>query len=98
MMVHDLDLGRAFRRPSKAHPELVVDPDRVLPLAITRQGPETVARRRSQVGEVGGRVEVTQFSACHLDQIGREAFRALPIEDGFGDPVPEAPDHAPMYH
>jgi hypothetical protein len=27
VVVHDLDLYRAFRRPNKAHPELVVNPD-----------------------------------------------------------------------
>ena len=36
MVVHDLDLRWALRRPNKAYPELVVDPDRVLPLAIAR--------------------------------------------------------------
>jgi len=43
VVVHYLDVRRAFRRPDKAHPELVVDPDRVLPLAIARQRLKTVA-------------------------------------------------------
>src|SRR5262249_36604980 len=45
MVVHDLDLRGAFRCPDKAHPELVVDPDRVLSLAIAGQRLETVAWR-----------------------------------------------------
>src|SRR6266700_2723905 len=70
VVVHDLDLRRAFRRPNKAHPELVVDPDRVLPLAITRQRLKTVAWRRPQVAETVRGVEVAQFPARHLDAIG----------------------------
>jgi len=49
VVVHDLDLSWAFRRPNEAHPELVVDPDRVSPLAIARQRLKTVAWRRPQV-------------------------------------------------
>src|SRR5438105_6703734 len=67
VVVHDLDRGRAFRRPNKAHPELVVDPDRVLPLAIARQRLKTVAWRRPQVAEIACGVEVAQLPACHLD-------------------------------
>jgi hypothetical protein len=37
LVVYDFDLFRAFRRPNKAHPELIVDLDRVLPLAIAHQ-------------------------------------------------------------
>ena len=84
MVVHDLDLRRAFRRPDKAHAELVVDPDRVLPLAIAPQRLETVAWRRPQVTKIGRGVEVAQFPARHLDQIGRTALRTFAVEDGFG--------------
>src|SRR6267154_2445269 len=73
-VVHNLDLRRAFRRPKKAHPELVVDPDRVLSLAIARQRLKTVAWRRPQVAEIARGVEVAQFPPCHLDQIGRKAL------------------------
>jgi hypothetical protein len=52
VVVHDLDLRRAFRRPDKAHAELVVDPDRVLPFAIARQRLKTVAWRRPQIAEI----------------------------------------------
>jgi hypothetical protein len=36
VVVYDLDFRRAFCRPNKAHAELIIDPDRVLPLAIAR--------------------------------------------------------------
>jgi hypothetical protein len=93
VVVHDFDISRAFRRPDKAHPELVVDPDRVLPLAITRQRVKTVAGRRHQVAEISSGVEVPQFPARHPDQISRKALRSFAIEDSFCGLVTEAPDH-----
>src|SRR5262245_55688981 len=98
MVVHDLDFRRAFRRPNEAHPELVVGPDRVLPVAIAHQRLETVARGRSQVDEIARGVEVAQFAACHLDQIGRKPLWTFAVENGFGGPVPKAPDHRGVYH
>ena len=94
MVVHDLDLGWAFSRPNKAQPKLVIDPDRVLPLAIARQRLKTISRRRPQVAEFACGVEVAQFSPRHLDQIGRKAPGAFPIEDGFGGLIAEAPNHS----
>ena len=80
MVVHDLDIRRAFRRPNKARPELVVDPDRVLPLAIARQRLKTIAWKRPQVAEFARSVEVAQFPARHLDQIGRKPFGLSPLK------------------
>src|SRR6266545_1157509 len=93
MIVHDLDLRRAFRGPNEAHAELVVDPDRVLSLAIARQRLKPVARRRPQVAEIASGVEVAQFPTRYPDQIGRKALRTFAVEHGLGGLIPEAPDH-----
>ena len=93
VVVHDLDLRRAFRRPNKAYPELIVDADRVLSLAIARERLKAVAWRRPQIAEIARGVEVAQFPARHLDQVSRKAFRAFAVEDGFGRLATEAPDH-----
>src|SRR5262245_1673932 len=93
MVVRDLDVRRAFRRPNKAHPELVVDPDRMLSLAVAHQCLKTVTWRGPQVSELAGGIEIAQFPPRHLDEIGWNALRTLPVEDGFGGPVPKAPDH-----
>ena len=93
VVVHDLDLGWAFCSPNKAHPELVVDPDRVLPFAIARQPLKTVAWRRPQVAEIARGVEVAQFQSRHLDQISRKALRIFAVEDSLGGLISEAPDH-----
>src|SRR5205807_7404443 len=97
VVVHNLDLRRAVRRPNKAHPELVVDPDRVLSLAVARQRLETVAWRRPQVVEIVRGVEVTQLPARHLDQIGWKTLCTFAVENGLGGLVPEAPDHKELY-
>jgi len=93
VVIYDLDLRRALRRPDKAYAELIVDPDRVLPLAITRQRLKTVAWRRPQVPEITRGIEVAQFPARSLDQISRKAFRSFAGEDGLGDLIPKAPNH-----
>ncbi len=49
---------------------LVVDPDRVLPLATARQSLKTVAWGRPQVAEIARGAEVTQFPALEpLDEL-----------------------------
>jgi len=93
VVIHDLNFSWTLYRPNKAHPKLIVDPDRVLPLAIARQRLKMIARRRPQVAEFARGVKVAEFSPCHLDQISREAFGTIPIEDGFSDLIPEAFDH-----
>jgi len=80
VIVHDLDLRRAIRCPNEAHPELVIDPDRVLSLSLARQSLKPITRRRFQIAEIGGRIEVAQFAPRYFDQISREAFRAFPLK------------------
>ena len=80
MVVHDFDLCRAFRRPNEAHPKLVVNADRVLPLAIPRKRLKAIAGRRPQIAKIARGVEVAQFPARHLDQIGRKALRTLAMK------------------
>jgi hypothetical protein len=46
----------------------------VLPLAIARQRLKTIAWRRPQVAEIDRGVEVAQFPARYVDQIGRASF------------------------
>jgi hypothetical protein len=95
MVVHDFDLRRTFRRPNEANPELIVNADRVLPLAIPSERLKAIARRRPQVAKIARGVKIAQFPARHLNQIGRKALRALAVEDGFSGFVPKAPDHTP---
>jgi hypothetical protein len=79
VVVYDLHVRRTFRRPDKAHPELIIDPDRVLPLAIARQRLKTIAWGRPQITEIARGVEVAEFPACHPDQISWKAFGLSPL-------------------
>jgi len=45
VVIYDLDFRRTIRRPDKAHPESIIDPDRVLPPAITRERLKAIAWR-----------------------------------------------------
>src|SRR4051812_43132900 len=51
----------------------------MLALAITSQCLKMIAWRRTQIAEIACGVEVTQFPARHLDQIGRKALRLSPL-------------------
>jgi hypothetical protein len=93
MVVYDFDFRRAFRRPYKADPELIVDPDRVSPLPITQQRFKSIAWGRLQVAQIARGVEIAQFPSRHFDQIGRKALRIFAVEDSLGGLISEAPDH-----
>jgi len=51
--------------PEKADSPLIVDPDTVLPLAISLQGFETVARGDPEVLKVPGSVKIQELSTCN---------------------------------
>jgi hypothetical protein len=78
--------------------ELVVDPDRVLSPAIARQRFKAVTRGRRQVGKRVCGVEITQFTARYLDEIGWKALWRVAVEDGFSGLAAETSNHGFMYH
>ena len=88
MVVHDLYVRRVFPRPNEAHPELVVDPDRMLPPAIAGQRLKAVARGDLKSQEIARGIEVAQFPPRHLDQIGWKTLRIFAVEDGLGGLAP----------
>jgi hypothetical protein len=56
VVVDDLDICGAAVRPDEADSKLIVDPDRILSLAIAGQSFEAIAWRRSQIAQVGSRI------------------------------------------
>jgi hypothetical protein len=97
MVISHFDVGWSFGRPSEANPELVVDPDRILSLAVPLERFQSVAWWQPQVAQIDGGIEIAKLAARDLDQIGRKAFRAFALEDGFRGAVLEAFDHGDMY-
>jgi hypothetical protein len=65
MIVHDLDRDWTCRtaRPLEADPPPVVDSNAVLPLTISTQFFETVARQNREVSERGGRLEAIKLQS-----------------------------------
>jgi hypothetical protein len=93
MVIDNFNVLRTFGGPDKADPELVVDPDGVLPRAIALEGFKPIAGWRLQIVKNLGGVQQHQFAACDLEQIRRKALAHFVVEDGFGCFVPEALDH-----
>ena len=80
MIVRHFDVGRPLKCPPEADSELVVDPDRVLPLTISLDRLETIAGRLTQVTKIGSGAELAKLAARYLDQIRREALWTFAAE------------------
>jgi len=93
VIVDDLDIRRTASGPDEANPELVVDPDGMLTLSITGKSFKTIARRRSQVGQPGRGIEITQLALRNREQISRKTLWLLTVEDRFGSSIQKARDH-----
>jgi hypothetical protein len=70
VVVHDLDVLRFAVLPHEADPILVIDPDAVLPPPITAKGLEVIARKRAQVVESLGRVQLRQLALSDPEPAG----------------------------
>jgi hypothetical protein len=63
VVVDDFDLLGTFLGPDEANPELIVDPDRVLTLAVARELFQAIAGRRAQVVQIDRRTQVAKLAA-----------------------------------
>src|SRR5439155_17688190 len=78
VVVHDLDVLRFAVLPHEADPILVIDPDAVLPPPITAKGLEVIARKRAQVVESLGCMQLRQLALRRPEQCsGIDASRTL---------------------
>lgn len=80
MIVHDLDLIGISTAPHKTDAVLLVDPDAVLPSAVTAQLFKPVSRRGSQVDQVSSRVQHQQFPVRPSYDVPRHEVGALALE------------------
>ena len=92
MVVHDLDVLHFAVLPHEADPILVIDPDAMLRSPITAKGLEVIARKRAQVVESLGGVQLRQLALSDPSNVP-EPTRRVPLKQRLGVSVPEGPDH-----
>jgi hypothetical protein len=63
VVVHDLDVLSASGRPTEAHTELIVNPDTMLPRAISLQGLKSITGRYAQIVQAGCDLELPQLAS-----------------------------------
>jgi hypothetical protein len=69
VIVNDLNLRRSELRPHEAHPVLIVDPNAMMPSAITLQRLQPVGRGNPKVSQGSGGIEQFQLPAGDHPQI-----------------------------
>ncbi len=71
MIIDNFDLIWTGQRPNKANSVLVIDPDAVLPFAISCKFFKMIARWNAQINKLFYGVEVIQLPGCHAPDIFR---------------------------
>jgi hypothetical protein len=93
VIIYNLYPVWAILSPHKAHTPLVIDPDAVLALPVSRQGFQAIAGQSSQVNQAGRTVQDLQASLC-LCLHSFEAAHPLTMVEGFCILITKALDHA----
>lgn len=93
MIVHNFNVSGALIGPPKADAVLVIDPDAVLPLAITAQRLKSIAGRAAEIDQLRSVVQ-------HIELAFRHVLESLPLsgadtlaEEPFASGIREALDH-----
>jgi hypothetical protein len=98
MVIDNLDISGAVRRPDKADAPLPVDPHGVLPSPITFQFFQVVARRKPQILYSNRCIQRRKHRPGALDQVTWEAFAIFSFH-GIGSEFAFGTlDHTGMYH
>ena len=93
MVVDDLDVMDRVACPAEADAPLIVDSNRVLFRSFTFQFFEAIARRREEVAEAFGFIEIDQLPPRRVLDCWRKMARHLAFGDFFGFSAGEADDH-----
>ena len=100
MIVYDFHVAGTTLRPGEADPVLLVDPDTVLTVPITREQFQPIPRRDSEFLNLLNGIELIQFSARNTPKPSGTGFSGFPggpaIENGFRSFVLERLDHISM--
>jgi hypothetical protein len=70
--------------PDEAEPPLLIDPDAVLSLSVAMQKFQAISRRRGQVSQLRGAVQLPKLPACDmLDRLKTSARLPIVKSPGF---------------
>ena len=95
MVVRDLHIVNVALRPAEADPVLIIDPDTVPTFPLALQYFQAVTRRRPQVIQASGGIEVHELPECEVRDLVPLPNWAL-LKDCLGIGIAECPDHASM--
>ena len=93
MIIGDLHFSRPVIGPAETEPIFVIDPYRMLPLAITDEAMQLVSRRHLQILERSGSIQIFEFPAGSRENVGGEALRRISQKHLLGRFVGKCLDH-----
>jgi hypothetical protein len=93
MVIHDLDLLRPTIAPDKADTPLVIDPDRMLPGAISFKGLKAIPWRRGQISQDLRGIQLQQLALCRTVNGSRQTPAGNSVKQVFRIAVGEGSDH-----
>jgi hypothetical protein len=93
VVIHDFDLVGTVVMPDKTDAPLVVDPDAVLPKALTLEGLELIAWWNPQTRQFGRGMQLQEFAPCQALDVP-EPGHGLAVEKHFRVSTSERTDHA----
>lgn len=92
MVIDNFHVVRAVVFPCEADAPLIVNPDRMLSLAVSLQRLQPIARRRGEVFERRGIVDHEELVLRSVDQARWKAAGAASFGEPLGDPSFQGPD------
>jgi len=92
VVVNDLNLLWPGFRPDKAEPELVVDTDAVLAMAVSPERLQAIAWWNQKVVEASGGIQDGELAEGHASEASKPPHR-LSLKEGLGVAATKRPDH-----
>jgi hypothetical protein len=92
MIVNDLNIFSATRRPTEANPELVVDANAVLAVTVSAQCFQAIAWGHTKIIQAISLIQLLQFSPCDRLDVD-ESPNPVSIEQRLGVRTIERLDH-----
>jgi len=87
VIIHDLGVVSVAVAPGKAKAPAIVDPNTMLALSVTVQGFQSISRRRHQILQLCGAVQLSELPSRDLLDGLKASARLAAVETlGFGAP------------